>query len=108
MAKIAPVAPTDLSTPAATLMVQQLAGESGRIVILDHCRERMEKRRITRRQVEQCLQKGTISEGPFMNRYGNWQVNTYRHAAGEELTCTVAIEWAERLLVVTVMPGRRR
>lgn len=43
-----------------------------------------------------------------MNRHGNWQVNMYRHAAGEELTCTVAIEWAERLLVITVMPGKNR
>jgi hypothetical protein len=108
MAKIAPAAPIDLSTPAAARMIQQLGGESVRIVILDHCLKRMKQRRVTRRQVELCLQKGTITEGPSMNSKGNWQVNMYRHAAGEELTCTVAIEWGERLLVVTVMPGRRR
>ncbi|HEY8130298.1 MAG TPA: DUF4258 domain-containing protein, partial [Thermoanaerobaculia bacterium] len=68
--------------------------DSGRIVILDHCQVRMRRRHISRRQVELCLQKGTINEGPIMNAHGNWQVNLYRHAAGEELTCTVAIEWA--------------
>lgn len=69
----------------------------------------MDERRITRRQVELCLQKGTITEGPFMNSRGNWQVNMYRHAAGEEVTCTVIIERV-KLLVRTVMPpeGRKK
>jgi hypothetical protein len=66
----------------------------------------MVRRRITRRQIELCLQKGTIVEGPSMNAHGNWQVNVLRHAAGEELTCTVAIEWATQLLVITVFSGR--
>jgi hypothetical protein len=102
MAKEAQVVPLELTAPAAARMVQGLAGDSSRIVILRHCMERMNSRRVTRRQVELCLQKGTIVEGPFMNAHGNWQANMHRHAAGEELTCTVAIEWAEQLLVITV------
>jgi len=98
-----PKVPHTLAKPVAARVIKELADDSGRIVLLDHCRKRMAKRRVTRRQVEQCLQKGSITEGPFMNSHGNWQVNMYRHAAGEELTCTVAIEWAERLLVITVM-----
>jgi hypothetical protein len=27
-----------------------------------------------------------------LNMLGNWQVNLYRHAAGEEITCVVAID----------------
>jgi hypothetical protein len=99
---MAEVVPLTLTTAAALRMVRELADESIRIVILDHCLKRMHRRHITRRQVELCLQKGTIIEGPFKNAHGNWQVNMYRHAAGEELTCTVAIEWAVQLLVVTV------
>lgn len=37
-----------------------------------------------------------------MNLHGNWQVNVSRLAAGEEITCTVAIEEEQRLIVVTV------
>ena len=99
---MAEVVPLTLTEPAALQMVRQLAANSGRVVILEHCRQRMVKRHVTRRQVELCLQKGSITEGPFLNPHGNWQVNMFRHAAGEELTCTVAIEWALRLLVVTV------
>jgi hypothetical protein len=99
---MAEAVPFALTAPMAIQMVRQLAADSGRIVILEHCRRRMIRRHVTRRQIELCLQKGTISEGPIMNAHGNWQVNLYRHAAGEELTCTVAIEWAARLLVVTV------
>jgi len=83
--------------------MQHLAADSARIVILDHCRKRMLKRHVTRRQIELCLLKGTASEGPFMNAHGNWQVNLYRHAAGEALTCTVVLETrTKRLLVITV------
>jgi hypothetical protein len=51
-----------------------------------------------------CLAKGVITEGPFVNQYGNWQVNVSRLAAGEQITCAVAIEWQEQLVVVTVYP----
>ena len=94
--------PVDLSDPEALRMVRELAADSDRIVTLEHCRRRMAQRHVTLMQVVLCLQKGTIAEGPRMNAHGNWQVNLYRHAAGEELTCTVAIEWARRLLVITV------
>jgi hypothetical protein len=91
------------ATFAVFQLVRHLAADSSRIVILDHCRKRMLSRRVTRRQIELCLQKGTISEGPVRNPRGNWQMNLYRHAAGEELTCTVAFESGNnRLVVITV------
>jgi hypothetical protein len=46
------------------------------------------------------MQRGTIREGPFLNRFGHWQMNLFRHAAGEEVTCVVAIDWAARVLVI--------
>lgn len=99
---MAEIVPLQLTPKQATEMIRKLAAETEKIVILDHARQRQKKRKITRRQIELCLQRGTISEGPFYNQHGNWQVNVFRHAAGEEITCTVAIEWATRLLVVTV------
>jgi hypothetical protein len=95
---MAEIVPSKVTTQAALRMIRELAADTGRIVILDHCRTRMAQRHITRRQVELCLQKGTICEGPYLNRLGNWQVNMQRHAADEEITCSVAIEWAKRLL----------
>jgi len=47
-----------------------------------------------------CLQKGVVTEGPAPNTRGHWQVP--RLAAGEEMTCTVVIEWDQRLVVRTV------
>jgi hypothetical protein len=44
---------------------------------------------------------GIITEGPFINRYGNWQMNLTRQTAGEEITCSAAIEWATRIIVIT-------
>lgn len=58
--------------------------------------------------MELCCQKGTISEGPFLNRYGHWQVNLFRHAAGEEITCAVAIEWDTKILIITAYHGGGR
>ncbi len=37
-----------------------------------------------------------------MNAKGHWQVNMYRHAAGEEMECVVAIDWGKSLIVITV------
>jgi hypothetical protein len=77
-----------------------LAAETDNIVVIPYGKAKAKTRRITRRQIELCVQKGTPTEGPFLNRYGNWQMNLYRHAAGEEITCVVAIEWATRVLVI--------
>lgn len=43
---------------------------------------------------------GTIVEGPFVNAHGHWQMNLYRHAAGEGPTCVVAIDWPAKVLVI--------
>jgi hypothetical protein len=104
--RMAEVVPLKLTERAALEVIRRLAADTSRIVVLGHGKQRQWKWGITRRQIEVCLQKGTITEGPFMNQHGNWQVNMYRHAAGEEITCTVAIEWATKLLVITTFRGR--
>lgn len=97
------VAPEKLSKADALKVIREMAADTAKIVSpsWSHSGKQAKKRRITRRQIELCVQKGTITEGPFINPYGNWQVNLYRHAAGEEITCVVAIEWATKLIVVT-------
>jgi hypothetical protein len=79
-------------------VVRLLAANTANIVVHPHQKKHW---KITRRQIELCVQRGTIGEGPFVNQRGNWQLNLCRRAAGEEITCVVVIEWATKLLVIT-------
>jgi hypothetical protein len=95
--------PDKLSRADAIRLVRELAADSNNVILTDHCRrDSMHKRAITRRQVLDCLLKGTISEGPFqdLGHGGNWKMNIYRQS--HDLTCTVAIAWRTHLIVITV------
>ena len=95
-----PVQPERLSQADALRVIRTLAADTENIVVIQYGKRRAKQRKVTRRQMELCVQKGTITEGPFLNLHGNWQVNLFRHAAGEQITCVVAIEWATRVLVI--------
>ena len=95
--------PANLSKPEAEKVVRALAADSSKIVVLGHGKQRQRRHRITRPQIEACLRKGTIQEGPYLNERGQWQLNMYRHAAGEEVECVVII-----VLVRTTFPKKRR
>jgi hypothetical protein len=92
--------PKTLSRADALRVIRVLAAETGNIFVIPYGRKKAGRRGITRRQIELCVQKGTPTEGPFLNQRGHWQMNLYRHAAGEEITCVVAIDWPERILVI--------
>lgn len=98
---MADAAPLKLTGAQALRVIREIARDTGNIIVLPHGRMRARQRRITRRQIELCVQRGTITEGPFLNQFGQWQVNLFRHAAGEEVTCVVAIDWATKVLVIT-------
>jgi len=83
-------------------IVREIARDTSRIIVLSHALERAAKRGVSRRQIERCCQLGTIVEGPFANKFGNWQANFYRHAAGGEMTCSVAVDLKNRVLIITV------
>lgn len=95
------IIPLRLTSATALRAIREIASDSSNIVVLNHAVKQSAARKISRIQIERCVQKGTITEGPFLNAHGNWQVNLYRHAAGEEITCTIAIEWATKVLVIT-------
>jgi len=90
-----------MSPPAALKMIRQLATDSDRIVVVPHAKKRQIERSITRRQIEVCVRSGYIDEGPSLNEHGNWQVTMRCYSAGEELACVVAIDWPNRLIVIT-------
>ena len=78
-----------------------IATDSNNIVVIEHARKRRLQRSITRIQIERCVRHGSITEGPFINPKGNWQLNLTRQTAGEQITCVAAIEWATRIIVIT-------
>ena len=96
------VEPLHLSAPAALKLIREIAADTERIVIIRYAK----KRKLSRRQIELCVQKGFITEGPFRNIRGNWQVNLYRRSAGEELTCVVVIDWATKVVVINAFPTK--
>jgi len=94
--------PAELSAPEALKVVRLLAADTANIVVHPYGARRAKERRppITRRQIELCVQRGTIVEGPSLSPFGKWKMNFYRHAAGEQITCVVEIEWATKLLII--------
>ncbi|SFJ85482.1 DUF4258 domain-containing protein [Bradyrhizobium sp. Gha] len=93
--------PDRLNSADALKLVRMLAADSNNIVVIKHARARGRQRSITRPQIERCIQMGSITEGPFINSHGSWQVNLSRFTAGEQITCVVAIDWPSRLIIVT-------
>jgi len=102
---MAEIVPLKMTAATALRMIREIAVDSDNIVIVPHGKKRGRDRRISRSQIEACIRKGSISEGPFLNAHHNWQVSMYRHAAGEEMTCVVAIDLPSRLIVITVYRG---
>lgn len=93
--------PSKLNDADALKLVRMIAVDSSNIVVIRHAQKRKKQRNITRPQIERCVQKGTITEGPFINLKGHWQMNLSRFTAGEQITCTIAIDWATKILVIT-------
>ena len=73
--------PARLSPRAALDLIRKLARDFNNIVLVAHAVHRSKTRLFTRRQIELCVQKGSIIEGPFVNAKGNWQVSLFRHAS---------------------------
>lgn len=97
----AEIIPLSLSGAAALTKIKELAADSANIVIIPHAAKRQKQRSITRLQIERCVQAGYIEEGPFVNSHGNWQVTMCHYSAGEEVSAVVAIDWPNKLIVIT-------
>jgi len=98
---MADIEPFRMSKPRALKMIKELAADSDKIVLVGHAKKRTKQRSITRPQIETCVRNGYISEGPFLNDHGHWQVTMSCYATGEELMVVVAIDWPSQLIVIT-------
>jgi hypothetical protein len=86
---------------------QQFKAEVGRLIGLGalkvhvHLKRDHPERAISHAQIEKCLQVGTLQCDPFLNEFGNWKAEVFRHMAGHELTVSAVIEWDEQVIVIT-------
>ena len=101
--------PDDISDSTILKVIKHLSASSTNIIDTRHSNERRHKRKITRMQIEQCLKKGVIKygEAPYIDIHGNWVATLQRMAAGEEITCVVAIDWPSKLIIITAYNGDR-
>lgn len=91
-----------MTSVSAQRLIRELAADSDNVVLVNHAKKRRGQRRFTPKQIMDCLQRGTVSEGPYQQPAGEWRCNVFRHAAGEEMTVVVEFDLPQRLLVVTV------
>jgi hypothetical protein len=84
-------------------IVRAAAAESGRVFFTVHAEQRMRERRITRRQVLACLERGAIHQGPAPDIKGNWTLTMERTAARERVRVVLAIAPPSDVIIVTAM-----
>ena len=90
----------------AARIVRARARDSGNIVLLDHARRQMKARRVDLLQVVRCLQRGAVTEGPYMptnSRTGYWRCNVSATVDGIRLRVAVEVADDPLLLVVTAI-----
>ena len=75
--------------------------DRGEIMVSRHLARDHPERAISQAMIERCIQRGTCQCDPYINGYGNWQSEIFRHLAGQELTVVAAIEWETQVIVIT-------
>jgi len=86
--------------------LRAIAKDSHRVVLTKHAKLRMQQRRISQRQIMECLGKGRICEPAHLTIQGDWKATLEHRYAGEWVRVAVAIEQQEDgdlAVVVTVM-----
>lgn len=70
--------------------VHEVAQDSNKVIITDHCDLRMEEREITWTEALRCLRRGSILEQPVYNpEHGTWEFRM-AEAPPRDIVCLVA------------------
>lgn len=95
----------DLTGPTALAIIRKLAADSANVFLLDHCKSSMKKRHITRVQINQCLLKGRITEGPYRDiGSGNWRTRMEHFSDGQCIRVIAELfmnDLGEKILIIT-------
>ncbi len=92
MRKATVVIPLDLTPATALRIVKEVAADSSRVRFTPHAKERMALRKITNRQVLQCLRLGFIVEGPSRDIHGKWVLKMETISAGDTVSVVAALD----------------
>jgi hypothetical protein len=107
MAEVVKLRPKELSSADALKHIRALMKADSKCVkFRPHAQRKGKQRSISQRQMLTALEKGVVTEGPYLDINGNWKLNVSRVAAGQEITCVVIIIWSEQVIVHTAFPGR--
>jgi Domain of unknown function (DUF4258) len=72
-------------------LIRRFAEES-RVAASPHAKKQMARRRISITQACCVLQKGIVTEGPFLNSFGHWQVTVDGRHAGDDIRVVAALQ----------------
>lgn len=94
----------------ARKLIRERASGSAGVLFVDHALQQMRRRGVDVPQVQRCLLRGEITEGPYVptaSRMGDWRCNVEANVSGDQLRVVVEIpENAAYVLVITVIrPG---
>ena len=92
--------PSRLSRSEFLRIAREMVG-SGKLKVNQHLKRDHPERAISQAQIERCIEKGTVQTDPYVNAYGNFQAEIFRHMAGHQLTVVAAIEWELQVVVIT-------
>jgi Domain of unknown function (DUF4258) len=91
-----------LSKAKALELVRSIATDSGNVGFSQHALKRMRQRKVTPKEVLDCLLLGVIVEGPALNLKGDWELALQRMGGGRRLRVAIAIDVPKRVIVITV------
>jgi Domain of unknown function (DUF4258) len=94
-----------MKQPEAQKIIRARAAVSLNVVFVHHARLQMRKRGVDALQVVRCLQRGSITEGPYRAiKTGQWRCNVEARAGGDLIRVVVEISDKPHLLeVITVI-----
>lgn len=91
----------------ARKLIRERASRPAGVLFVDHARQQMRRWDVDVLQVQRCLLRGEITEGPYVpiaSRTGNWRCNVEANVSGDELRIVVEIpEDANSILVITLI-----
>jgi hypothetical protein len=97
---------SDLTAPRALAIINDLAVNSENVFLIDHTKKSMKKRHITRAQIDQCLQKGKITEGPYRDiGSGNWRVKMEHYSSGQCVRVVAELctnDQGEKIIIIII------
>ena len=102
----AKVLPFGMNDQMLSRRIAEIAKDSSKVIILPHAKQRMCRRKINRRQVDQVLLHGKVVEHAHRDIYGNWKCTLEAVIAGDRIKVPAVLNetpTGDFVIVITVM-----